>query len=83
MFDLNYDGKMSALEHAIELQLIDTITKNNAEDDIRDDEDDGNDDELTELELAGIESEELEYMDDEARKEVLEEDGLDPDEYDF
>ena len=31
MFDLNYDGKMSALEHAIELQLIDTITKNNAE----------------------------------------------------
>ena len=38
---------------------------------------------MTELELAGIESEELEYMDDEARKEVLEEDGLDPDEYDF
>lgn len=83
MFDLNRDGKMSAFERATELQFIDSVTKNSAKNDIWDDEDDWNDDELTELELAGIDPEELEYMDDEERREILEEAGLDPDEYDF
>jgi len=77
MFDLNRDGKMSAFERAAELQFIDFVTKSSTKNDIWDD------DELTELELAGIDPEELEYMDDEERREILEAAGLDPDEYDF
>lgn len=83
MFDLNRDGKMGAFERAAELQFIDSVTKNSARNNTWDDEDDWDDDELTELELAGIDPEELEYMDDEERREILEEAGLDPDEYDF
>jgi len=41
------------------------------------------DDELTELELAGINPEELEYMGEEERREILKLAGLDPDKYDF
>ena len=41
------------------------------------------DEELTELELAGIDPIELEYMDANERREVLEEAGLDPDDFDF
>ena len=83
MFDLNRDVKMSAFERAAELQFFDSMTKDSARNNIWDDEDDWDDDELTELELAGIDPEELEYMDDEERREILEEAGLDPDEYDF
>ena len=38
---------------------------------------------FNELELAGLDSEELEYMDEDERREVLEEAGLDPDDFDF
>ena len=37
----------------------------------------------SELELAGLDPEELEYMDEDERREVLEEAGLDPDDFDF
>lgn len=83
MFDFNCDGKMSSFERAAELQFLDSMTKDSARNSTWDDEDDWDDDELTELELAGIDPEELEYMDDEERREILEEAGLDPDEYDF
>ena len=65
----------------MELQFLDSMTKDSARNNTW--EDDWGDDELTELELAGIDPEELEYMDDEERREILEEAGLDPDEYDF
>lgn len=38
---------------------------------------------MTELEEAGLDPEELEFMDDDERREVLEAAGLDPDEFDF
>lgn len=41
------------------------------------------DGEMTELELAGIDPEELEFMDGDERREVLEAAGLNPDDYDF
>ena len=44
------------------------------------DEDDEN---LTELEEAGLDPEELEFMDDDERREILEAAGLDPDDFDF
>lgn len=76
MFDLNRDGKLDAWERAME---YDFMTSLNDEDDGCEDEDE----ELTELELAGIDPIELEYMDANERREVLEEAGLDPDEFDF
>ena len=76
MFDLNRDGKLDAWERAME---YDFMTSLNDEDDGCEDEDE----ELTELELAGIDTIELEYMDANDRREVLEEAGLDPDDYDF
>lgn len=75
MFDLNRDGKLDAWERAMEYDFMTSLN----------DEDNGCEDEeeLTELELAGIDPIELEYMDANERREVLEEAGLDPDEFDF
>ena len=39
--------------------------------------------EKTELELTGLDPEELGYLDKETRREILEAVGLNPDEYDF
>ena len=44
---------------------------------------DEEDEDLTELKEAGLDPEELEYMDDDERREILEAAGLDPDEFDF
>ena len=73
MFDLNRDGKLDAWERAMEYDFITSLN-----DDCEDE-----DEELTELELAGIDPIELEYMDAEERREVLEDAGLDPDDFDF
>lgn len=43
----------------------------------------GMDDGLTELELAGLNPEELGYMTGVERRRILEDAGLNPDEYDF
>ena len=71
MFDLNGDGKLDAWERTMEYDFITSLSE--------EDEDEG----LTELELAGIDPVELEYMDADERREVLEEAGLDPDDFDF
>ena len=71
MFDLNGDGKLDAWERTMEYDFITSLSE--------EDEDEG----LTELELAGIDPVELEYMDADERREVLEEVGLDPDDFDF
>lgn len=44
---------------------------------------DEDDEDLTELEEAGLDLEELEFMDDDERREILEAVGLDPDDFDF
>lgn len=80
LFDFNKDGKLSAFERAMEFQFLEDLEKNEYEDDDYDyDEDDG----LSELELAGIDPEELEYMSVDARREILEEAGLSADDFDF
>lgn len=76
MFDLNRDGKLDAWERAMEYDFMTSL--NDGDDDCED-----ADEELTELELAGIDPIELEYMDAEERREVLEDAGLDPDDFDF
>ena len=74
MFDLKRDGKLDAWERAMKYDFMTLLN---------DEDDDCEDEELTELELAGIDPIELEYMDADERREVLEEAGLDPDEFDF
>ena len=57
------------------------------EDDDEDDDEDedlfGEDEVRAELEDAGLDYDELEYMDPDERREVIEDAGLDPDDYDF
>ena len=73
MFDLNRDGKLDAWERAMEYDFM-TALNDDSEDE---------DEELTELEIAGIDPIELDYMDANERREVLEDAGLDPDDFDF
>lgn len=70
MFDLDRNGTMSPLESAMEFAFLDGLLKDTSE--IK-----------TELELSGLDPDELEFMDPDERREALENAGLDPDEYDF
>lgn len=75
MFDMNRDGKMDAFERAMELNFLQSLEDEAMGDD--------NDDMETELELAGIDPVDLEFMTEDERREVLEEAGLDADDFDF
>ena len=46
-------------------------------------EDDTNEETDDELEMAGLDYDELSFMDEDERREALEDAGLDPDDYDF
>lgn len=78
LFDFNHDGELDIFERAMEFEAFEEMMKDDEEDDVDQDE------ELeTELELAGIDAEELSWMDEDERREVLVDAGLDPDDYDF
>ena len=70
-FDLNNDGKLDAFEKASEFAFFANIMEESEKE------------EHDELFQAGIDPEELEYMSADERREVLEDAGLDPDDYDF
>lgn len=88
IFDFNGDGKIDAFEADVELQMMAgsrqeaiALTGDDAfytgSDDLEED------DELAdEFEMAGLDVDELEYMDEDERREALEDAGLDPDDYD-
>lgn len=69
LFDFNHDGNMSAFERAAEFSFLHEMMNEEGE--------------RTELELSGLDPDELEFTDAEERREALEDAGLDPDEYDF
>lgn len=70
-FDFDGDGKLNAYEYSVM-------------DDVVFGEDASDADELEEdLSLAGLDVTELECMDEDERREALEDAGLDPDDYDF
>lgn len=78
LFDMNRDGKLDSWERAMDMMAFEEmLAEEEQENDDLDDEDD------YELEMAGIDPEELEFMDEDERREILEAAGLDPDEYDF
>ena len=77
MFDINRDGNLDSFERAAYFCAFNELMKKDTSTDLLDDDDD------YELELAGLDPEELEFMDSDERREALEEAGLDPDDYDF
>lgn len=78
MFDFNRDGKLDMSEQAMQFDYIDREMSSDSADDS--DEDDELDDEL---EMAGLDRFDLELMDEDERREALEEAGFDPDDFDF
>ena len=64
LFDLNHDGKMSSLESAMELNFLDEMLR--VDDEVK-----------SELELSGLDLDELEFMDADERRKTLQDAGLD------
>ena len=69
-FDFNHDGHLDAFERAAEFGFLEMMERETGG-------------EHTELTDAGIDPEELEYMSEAERREILEGAGLNPDDYDF
>ena len=87
--DFNRDGEVDGFETYVELQMMAgsrqeaiELTGDDAfytgSDSLEEDEDELAD----ELEMFGLDVDELEYMDEDERREALEDAGLDPDDYD-
>ena len=78
VFDLNRDGKIDGAEWAF---INDTFFEDNngISSGSSVDEDD---DVLDEIEMAGLDRDELELMDEDERRSALEDAGLDPDDFD-
>lgn len=93
MFDFNHDGKLGALEQGAKwgtiAHMMDESSKAGASSNSSAAYSAGayhsglDDMQQLDLELAGLDVDELEYMDEEERREALEDAGLDPDDYDF
>lgn len=82
MFDFNRDGKLDNFERAMQFQFLNEMNCEESHDSGSswDDEEEDESDVFAE---AGLDYEELEFMDPDERREVLEDAGLDPDEFDF
>ncbi len=75
VFDFNGDGRLDGAEFGIAMEILSEEDSDEYEDeDELDDEDD-------ELEAAGLDRFDLEMMDEDERREALEDAGFDPDEY--
>ncbi len=68
MFDFNHNGKLDGFEKTAEYSFLSSVIEAEDKDD---------------LFQAGINPEELEFMSGAERREILEDAGLDPDDYDF
>ena len=71
LFDLDRDGKLDQMEKAMDYMLLTDMTKE--EDDLVEEE----------SEDAGVDYDELSYMDEDERRGALEDAGLNLDDYDF
>ncbi len=75
MFDMDRDGDLDPIEQGMQLEFLE---HDGSFDDDTDDEMDEVDDALDSI---GYSREDLEFMDDDERAEILEEAGLDPDDW--
>lgn len=83
--DLNGDGEIDGTEMMFAQEMICSSREEHEAlfGDAGDFEDDENDDFKTDAMLAGLDADELEFMDSDERAEALEEAGLEADDYDF
>lgn len=83
--DLNGDGEIDGTEMMFAQEMICSSREEHEAlfGDAGDFEDDTNDDFETDAMLAGLDADELEFMDSDERAEALEEAGLEADDYDF
>lgn len=72
MFDFNNDGKLDIFEQAADFGMFMHMM-----------EDSEKQEKAAEISAAGIDLNDLEFMDDDERREALEDAGLDPDDFDF
>ena len=77
LFDFNHDGELDSFERTMDFMAFNEMM--NESDGSSDDEDE---DLVDEIESAGLDFDELSSMDEDERREVLEEVGIDPDDYD-
>lgn len=72
LFDFNNDGKLDTFEQAADfgmfMHMMDESEKQQKAD---------------EISVAGLDLDDLEFMDDDERREAMEDAGLDPDDFDF
>ena len=72
LFDFNNDGKLDTFEQAADfgmfMHMMDESEKQQKAD---------------EISAAGLDLDDLEFMDDDERREAMEDVGLDPDDFDF
>ena len=81
LFDFNRDGKLDAFERAADFAAFQEMMKEkDTSEEVADFEEE---EELDELQVAGLDYDELEFMDDDERSEALLDAGLDPDDFDF
>ncbi len=73
-FDFDHDGEVDPAEFALGMEIL-SGEESESSDDFEDDLDE-------ELESVGLDRFELEMMDEDERRETLEDAGLDPDDYD-
>ena len=75
LFDFNHDGELDTVERTYDFMAFNElmIGAEKAE----------REEKVNELESAGLDYDELWYMDDYERREAIEEAGLDPDDFDF
>lgn len=71
LFDFNQDGKLDEFERATRNEILSSL------------QEDSDEEEDDELDSVGLGRDELEWMDEDERREALEDAGLDPDDFDF
>ena len=83
--DFNKDGEVDTNEELMGMEMLCSSREEHEAlfGDAGDFDDDSSEDFDDELEMAGLDRDELEFMDEDERREALEDAGLDPDDYDF
>lgn len=75
LFDLDHNGELDSRERLLDFMAFEEMSK---EEEVDEDED-----EFGDLDMAGLDYDELSMMDEDERREALEDAGLDLDDYDF
>lgn len=83
--EFNHDGEVDANEEFMGMEMLCSSREEHEAlfGDAGDFDDDSSEDFDDELEMAGLDRDELEFMDEDERREALEDAGLDPDDYEF